>query len=62
MNEYEITISEEGIERTLIVEAETAAQARDLAEDLSGEEVVKVRFVRAISFSCRTRGSTAVGR
>ncbi|MFT4581474.1 MAG: hypothetical protein ACI915_004637 [Gammaproteobacteria bacterium] len=62
MNEYEVTIIEDGIERMLTVEAQTAARARDQGEDLSGEEVVKVRFVRAIGFSCRTRGPTAVGR
>ncbi len=57
MNEYEVTLAE-GVrnERKMIVEAESAIRARDQAEDKSGEEVLQVRFLRALTFSCRIRG------
>lgn len=58
MNEYEVTVSSEGREHRLTIEAETAAQARDRAEDESEADVVHVRFVRALTFSCRMRGPT----
>jgi len=56
MNEYEVTVSIDGAERKLIVEAATAAGARDQTEDRTKTEVLKVKFLRAIGFSCRIRG------
>lgn len=56
MNEYEVTVRDDNNERKLTLEAETAAQARDRAEDETGADVVHVRFVRALTFSCRMRG------
>jgi hypothetical protein len=59
MNEYEVTISEDdGHERKIIIEAETASRANDLAEDKTGVEVIQVRFLRAMGFSCRIRGAS----
>lgn len=55
MNEYEVTVSLEGVERNLIVDAETALQARDRAEEETEADVVQVRFIRALTFSCRIR-------
>ena len=57
MNEYEVTVSIEGDVRKLSVEAETAVQARDRAEDETEADVIQVRFVRALTFSCRMRGT-----
>lgn len=62
MNEYEVTVSSEGRMRKLTVEAETAVQARDRAEDDTEADVTQVRFVRALTFSCRTRGGPVGGR
>ncbi len=59
MNEYEVTVSSEDGVRKLTLEAETASQARDRAEDETEAEVVQVRFVRALTFSCRMRGGQA---
>lgn len=56
MNEYEVTVSNEGRERKLTLEAETAAEARDRAEDETEADVIQVRFIRALTFSCRMRG------
>ncbi len=53
MNEYEVTVSTSAGERVLTLEAETASQARDRAEDETEADVVQVRFVRALTFSCR---------
>ena len=59
MNEYEVTVSEDdGRERKIIVEADTAVRARDQAEDETGSEAVQVRFLRALAFSCRMRGAS----
>ena len=56
MNEYEVTVSQAGRTRKLTLEAETASQARERAEDETEADVVQVRFVRALTFSCRMRG------
>ena len=56
MNEYEVTVSQAGRTRKLTLEAETASQARDRAEVETEADVVQVRFVRALTFSCRMRG------
>jgi hypothetical protein len=59
MNEYEVTLNEDdGRERKIVVEAETAVRARDQAEDETGAEAFQVRFVRALAFSCRMRGAS----
>ncbi len=58
MNEYRVTVTQAGAERDIVVEAETAARAHDRAEDETGLDVVAVRFVRALGFSCRQRGSS----
>jgi len=59
MNEYEVTLTEaDRNEHKIIVEAESAIRARDQAEDESGEEVLQVRFLRALTFSCRVRGAS----
>lgn len=59
MNEYEVTVMEDdGREHRIVVEAETAVRARDQVEDESGAEVAQVRFVRALTFSCRIRGGS----
>ena len=56
MNKYEVTVSVDGAERKLIVEAATAAGARDQTEDRTETEVLKVQFLRATGSSCRIRG------
>ena len=55
MNEYVVILADgaESHERTLL--ARNAAAARKLAEEAHDAEVVAVRFVRALTFSCRTR-------
>jgi hypothetical protein len=55
VNEYRITLSEHGIETTCIVESETAAGARQQIENDADADVIAVKFVRALSFSCRMR-------
>ena len=55
MNEYAVTIVEDGQQRHLTVMAPSAAQARELAENGTEGEVTAVRFVRAASFSCAIR-------
>ena len=55
MNEYEVTVVENGQQRHLTLLAISAAQARDLAEDNCDGEVTKVQFKRAASFSCAVR-------
>ena len=55
MNEYEVTVVENGQQRQLTLMAVSAAQARELAEDDSDGEVTAVRFKRAASFSCAVR-------
>jgi hypothetical protein len=55
MNEYEVTVIENGQQRKLTLMAASATQARDLAEDGTDGEVTAVRFVRAASFSCTIR-------
>ena len=62
MNEYEVTVCTEGNVRKLTIEAETALQARDRAEDETEADVLEVRFVRALTFSCRMRGRQVGGR
>lgn len=57
MNEYAVTISDEAGQRTLTLVAATAAQARAQAEEVA--DVVTVRFLRAISFSCAIRDGAA---
>lgn len=57
MNEYEVTVSADSGVRKFTIEAETALQARDHAEDETEAEVVQVRFLRALTFSCRIRGT-----
>jgi hypothetical protein len=42
-------------ERVVTVAAATAAAARDQAEDLSDAEIIDVRLLRVLSFSCRVR-------
>ena len=56
MNEYEVTVNAESGVRKLTLEAETASEARDQAEEETEADVVQVRFVRALTFSCRMRG------
>lgn len=61
MNEYVVTLAGDDDERrevTLL--AETAAEARDAAEEMADGEVLAVRFVRAVTFSCRTRDGRSV--
>ena len=61
MNEYVVTLTGDDDERrevTLL--AETAAEARDVAEEMTDGEVLAVRFVRAVTFSCRTRDGRSV--
>ena len=55
MNEYEVTIVENGQPRSLTLMAASAAQAREQAEDDTDGEVTAVRFVHAASFSCAIR-------
>lgn len=55
MNEYEVTVVENGQQRQLTLMAVSAAQARELAEDNSDGEVTAVRFRRAASFGCAVR-------
>lgn len=60
MNEYAITLADyHGTRREMTLLAETAAAARDAAEETADDEVVAVRFVRAVTFSCRTRDGRA---
>lgn len=55
MNEYRVTVIENGEPRSLMLQAPSAAAARDLAEEQSQGEVQEVRFLRAASFSCAIR-------
>ena len=61
MNEYEVTVREGEARKTFLVEAETHAAATDAAELETDAEILNVRFVRALGFSCRQRGA-APGR
>ena len=61
MNEYRVTLCQDGRERALIVEAETAANARDLAEDDTGADVIAVKFLRSVTFGCHPRGAMPRG-
>ncbi len=55
MNEYEVTVVENGHQRKFMLLAASAAQARERAEDDTEGEVTAVRFVHAASFSCTVR-------
>ncbi|MBK8958249.1 MAG: hypothetical protein IPM80_07395 [Proteobacteria bacterium] len=55
MNEYEVTIVENGQPRRETVMAASATAARDEVEERSDGEVTAVRFVRAVGFSCAIR-------
>ncbi len=55
MNEYRVTLGEGAARREITVTAATAAAARARAEEETGEDVVALRFVRAIGVSCRVR-------
>ena len=57
MNEYVVTLRIGERQWTQTVEAETAARARDALEDARDAEIISVKFVRALSFSCRIRGT-----
>lgn len=61
MNEYRVTLSQHGRECALSVEAETAENARDLAEDDTGADVIAVKFVRSLTFGCHPRGAMPRG-
>ena len=41
-----------------ICQAAGTSRANDLAEDKTGAEVIQVRFLRAMGFSCRIRGAS----
>lgn len=61
MNEYAVTLADDnGTCREITLLAETAAAARDAAEETADDEVIAVRFVRAVTFSCRTRDGRSV--
>ena len=53
MNEYTVTIELDGVRRDIVVLAASAAAARAQAEETA--DVVAVRFLRAVGFSCRVR-------
>ena len=53
MNEYAVTVDVDGARREVVVFAATAAAARAQAEETA--DVVAVRFVRAVGFSCHVR-------
>jgi hypothetical protein len=55
VNEYVVTLVDGSGQRELALLAATAAAAREAAEELHDAEVVAVRFVRALSASCRIR-------
>ena len=55
MNEYEVTIVEDGKQRHATVMAASASAARDDVEARCDGEVTAVRFVRAAGFSCKVR-------
>ncbi|MEQ8663052.1 MAG: hypothetical protein RLW62_19730 [Gammaproteobacteria bacterium] len=59
MNEYAVTLADAAGQRELTLLAATAAAARDAAEAAHAAEVIAVRFVRAVTFSCRTRDGRA---
>ena len=54
MNEYAVTYEFNGVTTTVTVHAETAALAREVIPEADN---VHVKFVRAVSFSCRIRGA-----
>ena len=56
MNEYFVTLQDGARQWTQTVEAATAARARD-ALDGRNTEIISVKFVRALGFSCRIRGT-----
>lgn len=55
MHEYEVTIVEHGEPRHATVMAASASAARDQVEEQCEGEVIAVRFVRAVGFSCTIR-------
>ena len=55
MNEYRVTVIKTSEPRSLMLQAPSAAAARDLAEAQSEGEVQEVRFLRTASFSCAIR-------
>ncbi|MGE0487149.1 MAG: hypothetical protein AB7Q81_23555 [Gammaproteobacteria bacterium] len=55
MNAYEVRLRTAGGERSITVEAETAAAARDAVEATHDDEIVAVRLLHVLSFSCRVR-------
>ena len=55
MNEYEVTIIEDGRQRRETVMAASANAARDAIEERCDGDVTAVRFLRAVGFSCAVR-------
>ncbi|MSR14919.1 MAG: hypothetical protein EXR86_10230 [Gammaproteobacteria bacterium] len=54
MNEYRVRILEGATEREQLVLAETALEVQ---EQFSVDaEIIEIKFLRAVSFSCRQRG------
>ncbi len=55
MNEYRVTYLSDVGERTVELQAETV---RDIAAKLPEDaDILQVQFLRALSFSCRIRGT-----
>ena len=57
MNEYLVKVDEAGEIVERLVEAPTAAAARDQTEEESDGDIVAVKLVRVLGFSCRQRGT-----
>jgi hypothetical protein len=57
MNEYLVTLRIGELQWTKTVQAETAARARDDVENTHDAEIISVKFVRALGFSGRIRGT-----
>lgn len=55
VNAYEVRLRGATGEHSVTLEAPSAAAARDAAEAACDDEVVAVRLLRVLSFSCRVR-------
>ena len=61
MNDYAVTLRDANGERVVTLAAATAAAARLQAEDEFDAEIVAIRLLRVLSFSCRVRDGRRTG-
>ena len=61
MNDYAVTLRDANGERVVTLAAATAAAAHEQAEDEFDAEIVAIRLLRVLSFSCRVRDGRRTG-